>query len=681
MNTHFFHKNRLFGIFLILILWSIIVLPSAFNAQWGHADDGVTLARAEEGLFSSITFLHGRIYPAYLLHNWILFKIGGENPSIWYLVQSLELLITLLIIYSSLIFLTRQLWVGAFAVILFITSSPIAESYYTISKAEPVLNLFVSIMLLSLTFWIAKLPKSTKTLNILFSIISVILSILIIFAKETGILFILFYFPFLIQLLINKKRVVSKKMHAPFLTYILSFLGVSLAWLVLKTFYASTQATDYTKFYPFKYLYWNLLHYLTQSLDVLIIIILTVALGIFMIYIKRTNNIENFDCTIWALGWGIVYAGLSYFLLLLAWNQGHSYYMLPISMLFSISISLFLWVLKMKMNGSYLKNIKKAIFSLIVFIAIVSRLFSLPFIYCMATVQRNFDILEAMTRSEVYKIKSVKDRLFDMDWQHFEEPPFQNTLLFRVLWNKNFKWIGSVGLFETYHNERGSYQNPHQQNELQNNPLNDEDLVLFSNGTKPFNIVFRGIRFFEESEMKRRILILENMYGRRLKALKTLQVKTNIFEPWILRKAEFKYKKIIYIFDTLKVKSPTDFSWEGVFADHYTGGKAILKLTTMKGYPSGGLKVSIHQVPEILKKILPLSIELKGKRSMSVILTDKEREKDIPVSALLPYGNGEIVIIVKNPWSPRLVNPKSGDGRLLGPEVEYLPPKENRISF
>jgi hypothetical protein len=138
--------------------------------------------------------------------------------------------------------------------------------------------------------------------------------------------------------------------------------------------------------------------------------------------------------------------------------------------------------------------------------------------------------------------------------------------------------------------------------------------------------------------------------------------------------ADFHFEKILYaVGDFTHELAPSKFSWMGVFDDQYTGELARLRLATAKGYPSGKLRILINQTPEILMRILPLYLEIRGRRTISVNLTMEKREIIVPVEPLLTDGVREISIRVKNPWRPSAVNSESKDGRVLGPQVEYLP--------
>jgi hypothetical protein len=66
----------LFSIATIIIIWSIIIMPSFMNAQWGHADDGVDILLAKKGLPAAFNFHLGRMFFGFNAHNWFLYKIG-----------------------------------------------------------------------------------------------------------------------------------------------------------------------------------------------------------------------------------------------------------------------------------------------------------------------------------------------------------------------------------------------------------------------------------------------------------------------------------------------------------------------------------------------------------------------------------------------------------------------------
>jgi len=666
--NHLKKQRLLLSVILIVVAWAVIILPSAYNAQWGHLDDGVGLLRAQEGLLSSFIFSYGRIYPVYLVHNWFMYQVGGLNPRVWYLIQSTEVLAVLLLVYFCLYFLTNKSSIGVLASLLFITSSPTAESYYTISKAEPILTLLYALGLFLLSYWISK--GDSKKRNFPFFLSALAIAFLMIFTKETGLLFILICVPSFIYSIFEKKYA-SPQLVIPIRSYFSVFLVTSSIWMALKIYVSTTTADDYTRFKPMEAAYWNYLHYVTQTPDVLVLIALALVLLLFIaLRSSKSVLLANSDLRIaFLLSAGLLSTCLAYLIILLAWNQGHSYYMLPVSLISSITLALLIWL-----YGTVPHRKKHILLIAVSTIIVISRLFSLPFLYNMATIQRNADRIEASVRLELEQMKLLKGRLVDMDWQSFEEPVIQNTLLLETFNKSNniIKWVGGEGFIETYKNERGDYGNTKSHNAFADVPLNENDHLLFSRATSPPKMAFRGIRFFSNEDMLIKVRLIENRTGLKLKEIKKWQIEMPIFHPWSLRKQTLTYAKHLYSFDLSAPPLSATFSWKGVYPDNYTGETAVLSMSS-RNISVDNLKLSINQTPEILSRILPLYVELIAENQKTdVILTNDIREKLVALSSILPKGKGDIIIKVKNPWIPQNVNPKSLDGRLLGVEVRYL---------
>jgi hypothetical protein len=650
------------AVVFIVIAWSIIIAPSFMNAQWGHLDDGADIMLAQGGIVSALNFDQGRTFVGYRLHNLFLYKMGGLDPNIWFFVQSLELLMALLFILVSLYMISNSLIPASAAALLFITSSPVAEAYYTLSKQEPVLVFLCATILLLFSCHLKAVQNNIT--GTAFFLSSLLLAVIIVFTKETGFLFMFIWAPSLILL----TRSGFRQKDVLYSHYLIAFAVSLLVWLYFKINYASLQQNDYTRFVPFKAAYWNALHYVTQSADVLILMALSFLACISWIYSNGLRSIVSGISRVPVmLGIGTFLSGSAYLVVLLAWNQGHSYYMLPVSMMYCISLALFLWLLFKE------KPRRKIYFVLFAMIVILfSRFFSLPFIHNMAMGQKDYDRLEASIRSYLHDYRPPNNRLLDTDWHYFEEPPFGNTMLLKIDGLKDIRWLGTAGLFTSYNDERGNYAN-REKNPLDDDPVNEKDVLLFSFARNPLPIVFRGMLFPNDDEMNRRKQLLENATGWKLIEIKRWEVQRPVYLPWSFRRRPFFIGKVLYEIDRTVARSRVSFSWSGIYSDNYTAKKAILRITAGKSAESGTLRISIRQIPDILDKILPIVVDLSGKKKISVSLSVTALEKDIPVSSLLPDGNGEIRLTVRNPWVPSKVNPASLDSRVLGVEVKYIP--------
>jgi hypothetical protein len=140
--------------FAPVALAGLVMLPRLASPQFGLLDDGLTLQTGREviGWWPSTLYLipeTGRFFPAYWLVYSTIFGIVGARPLAFFTVNVL-LLAGLLAVLVRLVRLgggtSRQ---AAVAMVLFALSGPTIESFYTLSKAEPLQLTWIGISLLA----------------------------------------------------------------------------------------------------------------------------------------------------------------------------------------------------------------------------------------------------------------------------------------------------------------------------------------------------------------------------------------------------------------------------------------------------------------------------------------------------------------------------------------------------
>ncbi|HKX05097.1 MAG TPA: hypothetical protein VJX71_21565, partial [Methylomirabilota bacterium] len=118
------------------------MLPRLTSPQFGLLDDGLTLQTGREVIGRWSTVLHlipetGRFFPAYWLVYSAIFGVVGARP-LGFFAVNVALLAGLLAVLVRLVRSSggtpRQ---AAVAVVLFASCGPTIESFYTLSKAEP----------------------------------------------------------------------------------------------------------------------------------------------------------------------------------------------------------------------------------------------------------------------------------------------------------------------------------------------------------------------------------------------------------------------------------------------------------------------------------------------------------------------------------------------------------------
>jgi hypothetical protein len=168
-----------------------IMLPRLASAQFGFFDDGRTLATAAQTAHGSWDwswdFLAGRFRPVYRLFFSLPYALFGKEP-FWYFVANAVIFV--LAVVGAIALVRRiggsatQAWMTG---MLFATSGPVAENYYTLSKGEALqLVLLVGSLLLILSY--DKLHSLWKKSALL------VLTVLVLFSahatKETSLVMI-----------------------------------------------------------------------------------------------------------------------------------------------------------------------------------------------------------------------------------------------------------------------------------------------------------------------------------------------------------------------------------------------------------------------------------------------------------------------------------------------------------
>jgi hypothetical protein len=132
----------------------LVMLPRLSSPQFGLLDDGLTLRTGREviGRWSSVVHLipeTGRFFPAYWLAYAAVFGAVGTRPLAFFAVNVL-LFAGLLAILIRLVRLGGGTGLhAAVAAVLFALSGPAVETFYTLSKAEPIQMTWIGISLLA----------------------------------------------------------------------------------------------------------------------------------------------------------------------------------------------------------------------------------------------------------------------------------------------------------------------------------------------------------------------------------------------------------------------------------------------------------------------------------------------------------------------------------------------------
>lgn len=126
---------------ILLLLSLLLLLPRLLQPDFGLLDDGRTLSITRQILQGDwqVEFDReaGRFRPVYWAYNALLYRLAGPNPRGWFLGNLALLGAATLLLYRWVSLRSGQPLVGLGAGLLFLFSGPVVESFYTLSKSEP----------------------------------------------------------------------------------------------------------------------------------------------------------------------------------------------------------------------------------------------------------------------------------------------------------------------------------------------------------------------------------------------------------------------------------------------------------------------------------------------------------------------------------------------------------------
>lgn len=125
----------------LLLLSLLILMPRLLQPDFGLLDDGRTLSVASQITRGEgqVDFDRdaGRFRPVYWAYNALLYRLAGANPRGWFLGNLVLLGAAVWLLYRWVSLRSSQPLVGLGAGVLFLFSGPVVESFYTLSKSEP----------------------------------------------------------------------------------------------------------------------------------------------------------------------------------------------------------------------------------------------------------------------------------------------------------------------------------------------------------------------------------------------------------------------------------------------------------------------------------------------------------------------------------------------------------------
>jgi hypothetical protein len=311
--------------FAPIALAILVMLPRLVSPQFGLLDDGLTLQTGREVIGRWSSTLHlipetGRFFPAYWLAYSAVVGIVGVRPLAFFTVNVL-LLAGLLAVLARLVRLgggTRPQ--AAIVAVLFAFSGPVVETFYTLSKAEPLQMTWIGVSLLATAAFAIAGRRASRTGLITLATAALLLAHA---TKETSLVLVPISVGWLtIELWSSRARETGTRFAA---AYVVINLMAAALFVALRCFYAPLGLSEgtYTRAYAlhpgtvgaalFRIAAW-LLRDFAFLLPLLALAVLSLVNG------PPARRRPILYAGVWTAGWLAVY---------LPWPATFAYYLLP----------------------------------------------------------------------------------------------------------------------------------------------------------------------------------------------------------------------------------------------------------------------------------------------------------------------------------------------------------------
>src|ERR1017187_81979 len=310
------------------LLAVLIMLPRLFQPNFGLLDDGQTLRAASKIDGNWTAALHmsgdtGRFVPMYWIYYYGVFKIAGASPLGFFATQCILLTTTIAgLIYFARLGGATRLQAGA-AGLFFAASGPVIESFYTLSKPEPVQVFFLLASLILMEHCARQTNVRRQMLLALGIVGSLVLANTM---KETSLMMIPISVALLGAALVRKHFRPETSAPRPAVVFVLACGAAGAAFLLLRMHFAilPISSGSYTKAYSFAHLgesAWRLVGWVIRDFPQLL------PLGVFVCCsLARRKPFPGgllFLSVIWMCFWIGVY---------LPWQASLEYHLLPFAL-------------------------------------------------------------------------------------------------------------------------------------------------------------------------------------------------------------------------------------------------------------------------------------------------------------------------------------------------------------
>jgi len=426
-------KTSILPLLIIVLAWAIFILPSALNPSIFYLDDPSSLriakSLATDPHFPRPDAFSGRYFPFYWLYYGLLFKLFGVDLSIFYFIQAVFFLCSLVLTYQIVKKLTSSNTSGILAALLALTASPVAENAYTLSKAEPKILLYVLAGIYLSIIYIEKNGSKRVFCSWATCISIASLAFIATLTKETAAIFLLFTFSCLFftifynQVLRPSCRLNVRPCLIVFLISSVSILSARTLFYILRPVNGLSLYTSFKIDLPLVLL--NLKFYLLQQPDIVAEAIAATVLTILYL-LKRHESCPRHRITVTS----IFLTGLVYLAGQLVWRWPTGYYLLLPAFFFAIVA---VTTIHSFVNVPRLKIIAYTASALL----LVSRIYSIPYFSYIASIQKSQSVIysEAI-ENYVLKAKSG-ERLVVEEWPFYAEPIVQSNHLIHDLFGRD----------------------------------------------------------------------------------------------------------------------------------------------------------------------------------------------------------------------------------------------------
>ncbi|MDY6868249.1 MAG: hypothetical protein SVT56_10145 [Chloroflexota bacterium] len=390
------------------LIATLILLPRLLSPQFGFFDDASTLSQSHRFLNGDFSMSHdkqaGRFRPVYWLYFTIIFAFAGYQP-FWFFLTNLFLLFILLIEIRRLI----QRMGGSdlqilIASLLFIFSMPIVESFYTLSKGEPLQLIFILAADLIAT------PKRESTKHTLWirNLQSALFFLLALMVKETTIVMLPVTFLWALYISLTKDKELEQYQKRYWFLFGASALAAMIYFFLRSTFgfpfitggtYSNNYMTDLGA------LLQKLLRWITQFAFYFHYMIPLILLFIVLILMENSPLKRwHFEVFKWAIWWAF------WILILVPWEYAELYYLLP----FALGGAILIGVISapaldaIQQQNGWVRSLTIACSALVIALFLLT----LPNYRTDARTQLAFDKLNAEMLSDLVKVTPDNGTVF-----------------------------------------------------------------------------------------------------------------------------------------------------------------------------------------------------------------------------------------------------------------------------